>query len=253
MKIAAVQHNIIWESASETITQLRPQVLAAAATGARIVVLSEMFSVGFTMSPERVSESGTGQSAMFLQEMALTHNIWICGTIPTRIDSESRARNRLYVFGPEGQQHHYDKIHPFSFAGEDQHYDAGSTFLTVTIEGLRTTFFICYDLRFANEFWDRAPHTDCYVVPANWPEVRRHHWQSLLVARAIENQAYVVGVNRIGEGDSLSYCGDSRIIDPLGEILASGSRTEALLVAEVNPETVASVRDRFRFMQDRRG
>jgi predicted amidohydrolase len=252
MKVAALQHQIIWEDAKATIDLLRPQIAAAAATGARLVVLSEMFSVGFTMAPERVAEPVDGQSAAFLRDMAQLHGIWICGSIPTRINGHERARNRLYLFGPQGESHHYDKIHPFSFAGEDQHYDGGSAFLTVSIEGLRTTFFVCYDLRFANEFWDQAAHTDCFVIPANWPEVRRHHWQSLLMARAIENQAYVIGVNRVGEGNGLTYSGDSRIIDPLGELLATGARTEALLVAEVNPETVAVVRDSFRFMQDRR-
>jgi predicted amidohydrolase len=251
MKIAAVQHNIVWEDASATIELLRPQLRAAAGAGARLVVLTEMFSVGFTMAPDRVAEPVHGQSATFLQEMARIHSMWICGTIPTKMDG-ARARNRLYLFGPDGEAHHYDKIHPFSFAGEDQQYEGGNQFLTVAIEGLRTTFFVCYDLRFANEFWQNASHTDCFVIPANWPEVRRHHWQSLLMARAIENQAYVIGVNRVGEGDGLAYCGDSRIIDPLGELLATGARTEALLVAEVNAETVTAVRERFQFMQDRR-
>jgi predicted amidohydrolase len=251
MKIAAIQHNIVWENAAATIELLRPQVAAAAAAGARLVVLSEMFSVGFTMSPDRVAEPPGGFSERFLHEMATTHRVWICGSIPTDLGSE-RARNRLSLFSPDGTQHVYDKIHPFSFGGEDAHYDGGSDFLTVDIEGMRTSFFVCYDLRFADEFWQRAPITDCFVIPANWPEVRRHHWQSLLVSRAIENQTYVVGVNRVGEGGGLVYCGDSRIVDPLGEVIASGARTEALLVAEVNPETVETIRGNFRFMQDRR-
>jgi predicted amidohydrolase len=252
VKIAAVQHDIVWEDAAATIVRLRPQVEAAAAAGARLVVLSEMFSVGFTMRPERVAEPANGPSATFLQEMASTHGMWICASVPTYPAAGALPRNRLYLYGPDGQAHHYDKIHPFSFAGEHEHYEAGTQFLTVDIEGLRTTFFVCYDLRFGDEFWQLAPTTDCFVVPANWPEVRRHHWKSLLVARAIENQAYIVGVNRVGEGDGLAYSGDSRIIDPLGEELAGGARTEALLVAEVDPGQVQAVRTRFRFMQDRR-
>ncbi len=252
MKIAAIQHDIAWEDAPATIARLRLQVAAAAVTGARLIVLSEMFSVGFTMSPNRVAEPPDGQSATFLHEMATQHGVWMCGSIPTTPTGTLRARNRLHLVSPDGTQHLYDKIHPFSFGGESEHYDGGADFLTVDIEGMRTSFFVCYDLRFADEFWQRAPLTDCFVIPANWPEVRRHHWQSLLVSRAIENQAYVVGVNRVGEGGGLAYCGDSRIVDPLGEILASGARTEALLVAEVNPETVEATRRRFRFMQDRR-
>ncbi len=254
MKVAVVQHDIVWEDAAATIRRLQPQVTAAAATGARLVVLSEMFSVGFSMAPDRVAEPIDGVSAQFLHAMATEHGVWTCGTVPTRVAGydKARARNRLYLYDPTGNEHHYDKIHPFSFAGEDAHYDRGDSFLTVDIEGLRTSFFICYDLRFADEFWQLAPTTDCFVVPANWPEVRRHHWQQLLVGRAVENQAYLIGVNRVGTGDGIGYCGDSRIIDPLGEVLAAGARTEALLVAEVNAETVDDVRRRFRFMQDRR-
>jgi predicted amidohydrolase len=112
--------------------------------------------------------------------------------------------------------------------------------------------FVCYDLRFADEFWQLAPTTDVYLVPANWPESRRAHWVALLQARAIENQAYVVGCNRVGSGGGLTYSGDSRIIDPLGELLATAARTESILLADVSAEEVAAVRDRFRFLQDRR-
>ncbi len=128
------------------------------------------------------------------------------------------------------------------------------------IGGLRVTLFVCYDLRFADEFWQLAPTTDVYLVPANWPEARRLHWQALLQARAIENQAYVVGCNRVGLGGmaeqggsgGLPYAGDSRIVDPLGELLATGARGETTLFADVSAEHVAAVRDRFRFLPDRR-
>jgi predicted amidohydrolase len=252
VKIAALQHNIVWEDAQATLATLRPQVAAAAASGARLIVMTEMFSVGFTMDPQRVAEPVHGPSSSFLANVASDYGVWTCASVPTFGEGWQKARNRLYLFGPHGEAHHYDKIHPFTFAGEHNHYEAGTQFLTVDIEGLRTSFFVCYDLRFADEFWQLAPDTDCFVIPANWPEVRRHHWQSLLVSRAIENQAYVVGVNRVGEGDGLAYCGDSRIIDPLGEMLAGGARTEALLVADVDPVRVDEIRRRFRFLPDRR-
>ena len=252
MKVAALQHDVVWEDADATIRHLRPMVAGAAATGARLVVLTEMFATGFTMEPERVGEPADGPSATFLREIAVEHGIWICGSIPTTAPERAKPVNRLVLAAPDGAAHNYDKIHPFTYSGEHNHYDAGTQFLTVDIEGLRTTFFICYDLRFADEFWQLAASTDCYVVPANWPESRRLHWQSLLVARAIENQAYVIGVNRVGEGGKLAYCGDSRIIDPLGEILVAGARTEATLVAEVDPAVVAATRARFPFMADRR-
>ena len=112
--------------------------------------------------------------------------------------------------------------------------------------------FVCYDLRFADEFWSLASSTDLYVIPANWPATRRLHWQTLLRARAIENQAYVVGVNRVGEGGGLTYSGDSAIIDPLGEVLAKGATSETILVADVEAAVVSAVREQFPFHADRR-
>jgi len=122
----------------------------------------------------------------------------------------------------------------------------------VDVQGLRLSLFVCYDLRFADEMWQVARDTDVYLFPANWPDSRRLHWQSLLQARAIENQAYVVGINRVGRGGDLTYVGDSRIIDPAGEVLAAAAGGESILVADVSASRVAEVRDRFRFLPDRR-
>jgi predicted amidohydrolase len=120
------------------------------------------------------------------------------------------------------------------------------------IGGIRCAFFVCYDLRFADEFWPLAPKTDCYVVPANWPQSRRAHWSALLRARAIENQAYVVGVNRVGAGGKLTYAGDSVIIDPLGDELANAGDAECIVTAEVDAARVTAIRTRFPFVADRR-
>lgn len=252
MKIAAIQHDIVWEDARATCRNLEPMISGAAAAGARLVVMTEMFSTGFTLAPERVAEQVDGYSSYFLQEQAARHGIWTCASVPIIDPTKSRPVNRLLLFGPDGAAHHYDKIHPFSYGGEHEHYEAGTSFLTVDIEGLRTTFFICYDLRFGDEFWQLAPVTDCFVVPASWPDARRLPWQTLLQARAIENQAYVVGVNRVGSDPTLNYAGDSRIVDPLGELLATGARAETVLICDVDPTVVVAARARFRFGQDRR-
>jgi predicted amidohydrolase len=114
------------------------------------------------------------------------------------------------------------------------------------------TPFVCYDLRFADDFWITGPGTDLFLVVANWPASRRRHWSSLLVARAIENQCYVVGVNRVGTADGLVYSGDSAIIDPAGDILVTASGVETVLTADVDAATVTDVRTRFPFLQDRR-
>ncbi len=252
MKVAAIQHDIVWEDAAATCAVLEPMVAGAAACGARLVVLTEMFATGFSMSPDKIVEPINGPTARWLVGQAKQHDVWICGSIPTAIGMNSKPVNRLLLASPDGSTRFYDKIHPFTYAKEDQFYAAGTGHVTVEIDGLLVSLFVCYDLRFADEFWGLADGTDCYVVVANWPESRRTHWKALLQARAIENQAYVIGVNRVGEGGGLVYAGDSLIIDPLGEILASGARTEAILIAEIDEALVAQVRAKFPFLQDRR-
>jgi len=252
MKVAGIQSEIVWEEPEANFRRLSPWLGAARTAGAHLVILPEMFSCGFTMASERVAEPPGGPSTRFLKEQAAELKLWICGSLPERPEGAELPYNTLVLAGPGGELYRYRKIHPFSFAGEDEHYLAGEHYLTVTLEGVRLTFFICYDLRFADEFWACAPDTDAYIVVANWPEPRRHHWRGLLAARAIENQAYVVGINRVGDGGGLHYTGDSQIIDPMGEILATGAHGETLLLADLFPAVVAETRRKFPFLQDRR-
>jgi len=252
MKIAAVQHDVAWEDRDATLARLEPQLNAAAGTGARLVVLTEMFPTGFSMEPERVAEPEGGPSTEFLRTQAADLGVWLAGSVPIKPDGGGRPVNRLLLTGPGGELHHYDKIHPFTYSGEHEHYAAGTRRVTVDIEGVRVTPFVCYDLRFADEFWQLAHDTDVYVVPANWPAARRLHWQTLLQARAIENLAYVVGCNRVGSGGGLDYAGDSRVVDPLGELLSTAAGDETTLLATIDPERVAQVRGRFGFLDDRR-
>ena len=251
MRVAAVQHDIVWEDRDATLAHVTPLVASAVDEGARLVVLPEMFAVGFSMEPQRVAEPPDGPTSVWLQEQAARHDVWICGSIPEQ-RAGARPQNVLVLAAPDGATHRYAKMHPFTYSGEHEHYDAGDTLVTVDIDGLRVSLFVCYDLRFADEFWQLANDTDLYLVPANWPEARRLPWMSLLQARAIENQAYVIGCNRVGTGNGLPYSGDSRIIDPLGEVLAGAALTESILLADISAERVAEVRDRFRFLQDRR-
>jgi predicted amidohydrolase len=250
VKVAAIQHDICWEDRDATLARLGPLVAGAAADGARLVVLTEMFAVGFSMAPERVAEPQGGPTEAWLVEQAATHDIWLAGSIPQ--SGPGRPRNVLVLAGPDGTLHRYAKVHPFTYSGEHEHYDAGSELVTVDVEGVRVSLFVCYDLRFADEWWGLAPATDLYVVVANWPAKRAHHWRSLLVARAIENQAYVLGCNRVGTGDGIGYAGDSAVVDPLGELLTPSPAGEATLTAEVDPAVVAQVRERFPFLRDRR-
>ena len=148
--------------------------------------------------------------------------------------------------------HRYRKIHPFSYGREHEHYAAGTEHVTVTVEGLRLSLFVCYDLRFADEFWALADDTDAYVVVANWPVARRDHWRTLLRARAIENQAYVIAANRVGSGGGLDYGGDSMIVGPFGETVAFAGERETTIDGEVDPEVVRTTRSRYPFLTDRR-
>ena len=254
MKIAAVQHDIVWEDGPATRAALEPLVAQAAAAGARLIVLAEMYATGFSMHPDRIAEPAGGPNEQFLIEQARRHDTWLIGSVAQWVDADQqRAANVAILAGPDGQLHRYHKIHPFSYAGEHLSYQAGSDFLTVTVEDLRVSIFVCYDLRFADEFWALAADTDLYLVVANWPEPRREHWKALLRARAIENQAYVLGCNRVGTGDGHHYTGDSVILDPMGRPLAEASLTQTVLMADLTADEVKRVRDRFPFLADRRG
>lgn len=252
MRIAAIQHDIVWEDPQANFARLAPRIGAAAAAGARLAVLTEMYATGFSMRTERTAEPVDGPSVGFLLAQAAEHGLWVAGSVPEQPEGTDRPFNTLVLAGPDGTAHRYRKIHPFTHSGEHEHFAAGSDHVTVDVEGLRVTLFVCYDLRFADEFWATAADTDLYLVPANWPGSRRDQWSALLRARAIENQAYVAGVNRVGRGGKLDYTGDSAVIDPLGEPLVQGAGAEATLITEVTAERVAEVRDRFRFLQDRR-
>lgn len=317
MRVAVVQHDIVWQDAAATRAHLEPMIATAAGTGARLVVLTEMFATGFSMQPERVAERRNGPTEQWLSERARAHDVWIIGSIaqwdedpragepgdgdrrdgdrgdgdrrdgdprdgdrldPVTATHRRRAVNVAVVAGPAGERHRYEKMHPFSFAGEHEHYRPGEKPLTVDVDGVRTSVLVCYDLRFAEDFWPLAHDTDLYVVVANWPQARREHWRTLLRARAIENQAYVVGANRVGragpaqapaaaqatgpadrpgatqapEADPPDHAGDSAIIDPLGRTLAEAAHVETVVWADVDPAVAAEVRSRFPFLADRR-
>jgi predicted amidohydrolase len=255
MKVAAVQHDIVWEDPPANFARLAPKIAAAADSGARLVVLTEMYATGFSMRTDRIAEPVDGRSTQFLVNQAAANGVWVCGSVPELAPRDDRPSNCLVLAAPDGAVHRYRKIHPFSYGGEHEKYAAGKERVTVDVEGVRCSLFVCYDLRFADEFWDLAPETDCYVVPANWPAPRRDHWRTLLRARAIENEAYVVGVNRVGSGGRLDYAGDSAVIGPFGEEVAEAEpgTSEQVLIAEVDPEVVAATRAKFPFLADRRG
>ncbi|HJW13511.1 MAG TPA: carbon-nitrogen family hydrolase [Thermoanaerobaculia bacterium] len=250
MKIALLQSDIAWEDVAENHRRAARLLSEAAAGGARLAILPEMFSTGFSMDAARIAQLPGGPSESFLREQAKSLNLWILASIPEA--GEPSPRNMALLVSPEGTVTRYAKIHPFSFAGEHEHFTAGDRVVTADVEGLRVTPLVCYDLRFPEPFRTAAADTDLYAVVANWPDERREHWRLLLRARAIENQAYVAGVNRVGDGGRLHYAGDSAAISPLGETLAEGDDRQRVLFAEVDPAAVKKLRSRFPALDDRR-
>lgn len=255
MRVAVVQHDIVWEDRDATLARLQPQLAAAGAAGARLMVLTEMFATGFSMRTERTAEAPDGPSTTFLRQQAATYDAWLVASVPEQPAGADRPFNTLLLISPGGEVHRYRKIHPFSYSGEHKHFAAGDEVITVAVDGLRVTPLVCFDLRFAPLAWAAAARTDCFVVPANWPATRRDHWRTLLAARAVENQAWVVGCNRVGAGGAegqLAYTGDSAVVDPLGRVVAAAAEQEALLLVDVDAAAVADVRTRYPFADDRR-
>lgn len=298
MRVAALQHDIVWEDRAATLSRLAPQVSRAAAAGAHLVALTEMFATGFSMRTHLTAEAPDGPTATWMHEQAAEHGVWIAGSVALRTDppavadaSTARgtpepgapnaldaldaspapdapdappasavrgdsadgvlASNAFLLVGPDGTRYRYDKVHPFSYAGEHERFRPGSDPVVAEVEGVRIGLSVCYDLRFADLYWDAERDVHLELIVANWPDGRRHHWRTLLDARAIEGQVYVVGVNRVGTGGKLGYAGDSRIVDPMGEVLAAGAGAETMLLADIEPSVVDATRARYPFRADR--
>lgn len=251
MRVTGIQHDIVWEDGPTTCGQLAPAIAEAAEGGADLVVLAEMFATGFSMDPQRIAEDPGGPIEQFLCEQAAANRVAVAGSI-AQWAGDGRAHNVLVLADASGVRARYAKRHPFSYGGEDEHYAPGDEIVTVEVGGASVTPFVCYDLRFAPEFWETAERTDCYLVVANWPRERSAHWSALLTARAIENQAYVVGVNRVGTGGGLDYAGGSAVIDPWGVTLDHLADRAGTVSAQVDPAEVRRIRSRYPFLQDRR-
>ncbi|MDY7095126.1 MAG: nitrilase-related carbon-nitrogen hydrolase [Acidobacteriota bacterium] len=253
LTVAGIQFDIAWEAPEENFRRAEPWMRRGAAAGGRLVVLPEMFATGFSMNAREICRHAPAVRD-FLSRMAAELGVWVAGGYAEPGDTdEDRPRNACSIFDPDGEERlHYQKIHPFSLAGEHEHYAGGETLPTVEIEGVRTTCLICYDLRFPEPFRIAADATDLYLVIANWPEVRSAAWSTLLRARAIENQAYVFGVNRVGDAEGTPHNGRSALFDPLGHPLIAAEHQEAVLVGTVDSQRVVRNRERFSFLADRR-
>jgi len=280
LTITLIQPDLRWEDKAANLERLGARIDAIEGK-TNLVILPEMFSTGFSMRPEALAEPMNGPSVAWMQQTAARKKIILTGSLI--IEEKGRYFNRLIWMLPNGQYGTYDKRHRFAYAGEHEHYTAGHKRLIASVNGWKVNLLVCYDLRFP--VWSRQqlqgpfeppestepsasdqalplpgngnspaapePEYDLLVYVANWPERRSHAWKTLLQARAIENQAYVVGVNRVGnDGNNIYHSGDSMIIDPLGEVLYHAPKEESIFTSTLQPEKLEEVRTRFPFWQD---
>jgi predicted amidohydrolase len=260
LRLSILQTHLEWENSVANRDRIE-QLLEAVPIGTRVVVLPEMFSTGFSMNPAAFAETPEGETVQWMTRIAREKKIILTGSFMAK--EEDKFYNRLLWVLPDGKMGQYDKRHLFAFAGEDQHYTAGNKRLIASVNGWRINLQICYDLRFP--VWSRQqstygedgefkPEYDLLVYVANWPARRSEAWKTLLRARAIENQCYVVGVNRIGkDGNGIDHSGDSMIIGPLGDVLYSCGEREELYSTELDAKSLQDTRDRFPFLRDADG
>lgn len=258
MYISMIQSSLQWENA-EANRDMFASKIASLKGSTDLVVLPEMFTTGFSMNAETLAEPMDGPTMDWMKRISSDINAAITGSFIC--EEEGRFYNRLIFMRPDGQYDFYDKKHLFSLASEHEHFTAGRKRITVEWRGWQICPLICYDLRFPA--WNRNtagsfltglnPFYDILIFVANWPNRRAHHWRSLLTARAIENQSYVVGVNIAGQdGTGLEYSGDSAIIDFSGQSLAQISDgAEDIVTVKLSRESLHQYRQQLPFLVDR--
>ena len=251
MHVVAVQFDVRWEDKAANFTRVRELLKDSAVPAGSLIVLPEMFSTGFSLNLDATRQGTPPEGEQFLADLAREYQSAVIGGV---VESGSaRPANQSVAFAPDGRElARYSKIHPFSFGDETKHYSAGGEVVTFEWGGFTIAPFVCYDLRFPEIFRaavDRG--ATLFVIVAQWPIRRAMHWSVLLQARAIENQACVIGVNRTGADPNLVYPGCSAMIDALGAKLAEGTHQEQVIHADLDPAAVAEWRANFPALRDR--
>lgn len=249
MKIALYQMNIVWEDKEQNYSSLEGVLKQEYDKGINLLILPEMSFTGFSMNTAKTRENNL-QTIDKISYFAKTYQMAIgFGWVK---DCGEKSENHYTVISREGKVvSDYAKIHPFSFAGEDQKFQGGEKIVYFELDGIVFSTCICYDLRFPEIFQIASKKAQVILVPANWPEKRREHWNCLLKARAIENQVYIIGVNCIGEIGGVTYSGDSCVIDPNGEIRQTADAQEMVIEYELMND-VEQFRNSFQVKQDRK-
>ena len=246
MKISIIQTDIKWADSQANITAADAAVDSA--PGSDLYVLPEMFSTGFCTRPEGVAEPYDGRTLAWMKRKAAATGAALAGSVA--VCEDGKYYNRFYFVKPDGSVTKYDKKHLFTYGGEHEHFTAGSERVVVEWKGVRILLEICYDLRFP--IWSRnRGDYDMIIYVASWPTPRVEAWKSLLTARAIENQCYVAGVNRVGTDPGNEYSGGSRVIDPYGHIMAQCADGKGEVVsAEIDMNMLEAFRGKFPVLDD---
>ncbi len=253
VKLFCCQLDVAWEDKTANFTKASALLDNASPTPGSLVVLPEMFATGFTMNVGQMAEPPEGATSQFLSGIARKFRAHVMGGLVTR-GADGKCRNQAVIFSPDGLEvTRYSKIHPFSLGGEAVACAAGNQITTFRWNEVLVAPFVCYDLRFPEVFrqaaWQRP---QLYTVIASWPEARIGHWVKLLQARAVENQAFVVGVNRIGRDPKLNHTGRSMIIDHNGDILSDAGGNECVISAELDFTKLDEYRRSLPFLDDMR-
>lgn len=252
IKVAGLQLDVAWEDRAANFERVRGIAGQARDQGADLLVLPEMFATGFSLDTKVTAEPPGGETPRFLSELARDLEIGIVGGYVQR-RREGRGANLALAVDRRGRTvAEYAKTHLFSFMDEHEVHEAGGGPRKFVFEGVETACFVCYDLRFPELFRLVADGARLVVVIASWPSARQAHWDKLLPARAIENQLYIIGVNRVGQGGGLEYKGGSAIFDPMGNVLSHAGDRENLIIAEIDTDEVERVRSEMPFLKDRR-
>ena len=254
LRFTLIQADLQWEN-KEANLKMFEEKIGSLSGETQVVILPEMFSTGFSMKPEQLAETMQGPAIQWMRKMAAEKKIILTGSVIIE-DGPATYYNRLIWMLPSGQCGWYDKRHLFAFGNEDQHYTGGKERLIASANGWKINLLVCYDLRFpawARQRFDKDQNFeyDVLIYVANWPERRNTAWKTLLQARAIENQCYVIGVNRVGkDGNGIYHSGDSMVIDPLGEILYHKAHEEDVCTITLDKKHLQEVRNRFPFWRD---
>ena len=253
MKVVLCQLELAWENPDANYSKIHELLADRSDLGGSLVVLPEMLATGFSMDVAAVGAGEPQRTENFLGEVAQRHLATVLGGLGVAHEN-GKGRNLAVALDPTGARiTEYSKIHPFTYGGEAECYEAGDSVTSFNWNGLRVCPLICYDLRFPEVFRAGAGMgAELFCVIANWPIKRVSHWITLLQARAIENQAYVVGVNRCGNDPTFTYPGRSLVVDPHGVIIADASDREMALTCDIDPEMVRSWRREFPALADRR-